>query len=85
MKPGQIIYIPAPGILDFSASIRLTCRRPTGNNTGVVKLKKWGQGAQGDKNARWRRGPCPWMHMLHNAWVARGGGKKAMQEATKIS
>ncbi len=84
MKIGTIIYIPAK-ILDFSNAIRLTCKPPSGNRTGVIKLKKWGQGAQGDKNARWRRGPCPWQHMLHNAWVAKGGGKKAMKEVSNTS
>lgn len=81
MKPGQIIFVPAGTILDFSAAIRLTCKPPAGNRTGIIKLKKWGNGSQGDKNARWRRGPSPWWRMLHKSWLAKGGGKKAMKDA----
>lgn len=79
IKPGQVVqtyfaYAELPDAV-IASTIRLTCKTPSGNKTGVIKLKKWGNGAQGDKNARWRRGPSPWWRMLHDAWKSRGGHK----------
>jgi len=80
VKPGQVVSLIVDNP-DFSNAIKLKSGIAQvflgGNKTGFLKVKKYGNGAQNDKKARWRTSRCPWERMLYDAWKSRGGGKKA--------
>ena len=75
---GRVIQTNIVSNPDFSNAIQLKSGIPQvllgGNKSGFLKVKKYGNGAQGDKNARWRRKPM--LKMLYAAWKSKGGGKK---------